>query len=105
MDIEPVMIFRREMIARLEFLRRVLHLVQHAVDAEADAETLFQRLEVNVATPACCSASSSIIVTILMIGASAVSPSAPCAPPLSPAISMSPPKCEAMSSAASSAVP
>ena len=79
MDIEPVMIFSREMIARLQLLRRVLHLVQHAVDAEADAEALFQRLEVNVATRACCAPRRSIIETILMIGASPMSPSAPAA--------------------------
>ena len=51
MLIDPVMIFRRLMIADLQFLRRILHLVQHAVDAEAHAETLLQRLEMNVARP------------------------------------------------------
>src|SRR5579862_4658493 len=37
---------------RLELLRRALHLVQHAVHAEPDAETFFQRLQVDVARPA-----------------------------------------------------
>ena len=34
---------------RLQFLRRILHLVQNAVDAEADAKAFLERLEMNVA--------------------------------------------------------
>jgi hypothetical protein len=41
--------FRREMIGRLQLARRRLLIEEHAVDAEANAELLLERLYVDVA--------------------------------------------------------